>query len=259
MKINALLIALCLTASFAAQEEVGTEPEFKIEDVNVDDEALKTGDDSVPMPDMPDEAEMADSQFDAEDLMKQMDFIGNFACYLQVQKYLGGMEDKLKNLARNTNGQVVLQKLVGNLFKTCKENMSPDQQMDLLQVKDKEGEEQKPFEGFNDFDADKYLNESDPQLTEEDRKLMETYEGVEKEVNDMKKKYMKDQHGEEFNYEKGKMELFGFDLEKTGSMVVIAPIMGFFMFLLWFMWTKLFSDSNDKSKRKKKRKKDKRD
>lgn len=245
--------------SFKAEESVGEPGEFKIEDINIDDEFIKGTDDSEPLPDMPDESEIKDSQLDAAELMKQMEFIGNFACYLQVQKYLSGMEDKLKNMAKNTNSQIILQKIVGSLFKTCKENMSPDQQMDLLQVKDKEEADKKSFDGFKNFDVDQYINDSDPQLTEEDKQLMKTYEGVEKEVSDMKKKYMKDQTGEEFNLEKGKMELFGIDLEKTGSILIIAPIIGFFMFILWFMWTKLFSDSNDRQKRKKKKKKDKRD
>ena len=277
MRLTHALLLLAAVAAASAQVETevpivdtGVGAEEPIANTNVGTEEPKIEINEEAQEDQTDtsmEGEPAGEQGNPseaiENLQKQMDFFGDFACFLSVQRHLMGYEDEFKRIGGNVNAQTVLKKVVANLFSICKANMTPEQQMSMITAKSKEDIEKIKFDQFDEVDMQSYLNDPEPQITETEKLNIDAYEKIEAEVSKMKEKYIKEQkeQGKEFvdpDTPKKEMSVMGFNLDKVNSLIFVLPIMLIIIAPLYYFWSKLFgsdASSAGKNKGKKKQKK----
>lgn len=124
-------------------------------------------------------------------VQNQIEFIKDFACYLSVQKVLRNHETAFKKMSGNMNVKLALKKAVANIYITCKQNISFEEQTKILGAKTAEDYESMELEMFRDFDVMKYLEDPDPKLTNVENMMYENYEKLEEEVAKMKNDFGK--------------------------------------------------------------------
>ena len=171
MKLRLFKILFLLALSL---QSVLSDDEFVIDEDKITEEQIKR----------------LNEELESPEVIEKLEFFGDFACYLRVQKYLQLNEEKLSENNNLDNNRIAIVKLILNIFNECRLDMTEDQKIQIITAQSKDEIMDIQFANYDQFDIDEYLSDPNPELNEDELLWLDMYTDIEKKALDLKQKQL---------------------------------------------------------------------
>ena len=195
-----------------------------------------------------------------EEKIREFQMMQNFFCYIGTQKYLAKKSPLIKDVVKNQSTPA-WKKLLASVYSACQEDMLDEKVAEkVMKIESKEQADQINFPFYDSFDLKKFLDEKNFDMTEEDKVQLKTYEKVQTQFEDYKKKDKKvkkekkiveDDEEDVPLKKKKKVEAIKYSIWIT--IPVFAGMLGLFYFLAKFALKEPAPVVSNKDKKKKKK------
>jgi hypothetical protein len=189
----------------------------------------------------PDEPELDEGQ--------KINFLKSFICIIGTDRHMHSQQNAILSHQTRPDFKKRFDKLTANTYRTCMETMDESTMQSFLSAKSREEVEGVTFPGLQHFDHEAILATEEPELSEEERIILENYNAVKKNLEKLQKDNKKggnkeddDEEVIEEEFKRGNLDIAGLKMEGATLKIAVIIIMSLLAGVIYFLWNNLFKE-----------------